>query len=117
MFAKVLVGLIRFYRVAVSPWTPPSCRYQPTCSRYALEAVESHGALRGSWMAARRVARCHPWGGTGYDPVPSASGGADEKTDSSETSDLIEPTTTDSADGGHQALASRDVELTRRSDT
>lgn len=70
MVAKVLMGMVRFYRAAISPWTLPSCRYTPTCSAYALEALERHGAARGSWMAIRRIGRCHPWGGSGYDPVP-----------------------------------------------
>jgi len=66
----VLMALVRFYRSAISPYTPPSCRYTPTCSAYALEALERHGAARGSWLALRRLLRCHPWGGHGYDPVP-----------------------------------------------
>lgn len=66
----VLMALVRFYRSAISPLTPPSCRYTPTCSAYALEALERHGAVRGSWLALRRILRCHPWGGHGYDPVP-----------------------------------------------
>ena len=70
----LLMAIVRFYRVAVSPWTPPSCRYDPTCSAYALEALERHGAVRGSWLAFRRILRCHPWGGSGYDPVPGPSG-------------------------------------------
>ncbi len=68
--ARLLGLLIRFYRYAVSPLLPPRCRYLPTCSEYALEAVERHGAVRGGWLAVRRIARCHPWGGAGYDPVP-----------------------------------------------
>lgn len=68
------MGLVRFYQVGISPWTPPSCRYTPTCSSYALEALERHGALRGGWMAMRRILRCHPWGGSGYDPVPPLPG-------------------------------------------
>lgn len=72
MVTKLLIGCVRFYRMAVSPWTPPSCRYVPTCSVYAIDALRSHGPLRGSWMALRRIARCHPWGGKGYDPVPCA---------------------------------------------
>lgn len=64
------VGAIRFYRKGISPFTPPSCRYTPTCSAYAEEAVERYGALRGGWLALRRVSRCHPWGGSGHDPVP-----------------------------------------------
>lgn len=70
MLARALIGLIRFYQLAVSPWTPAACRYTPTCSSYAREAIETHGAMRGGWLALRRLARCHPWGGHGYDPVP-----------------------------------------------
>jgi uncharacterized protein len=66
----VLQGVIRAYQLAVSPLLPPSCRYLPTCSDYALEAIERHGALIGVGIAVRRLARCHPWGGSGYDPVP-----------------------------------------------
>ncbi|MEM6579080.1 MAG: membrane protein insertion efficiency factor YidD [Pseudomonadota bacterium] len=61
---------IRAYRVFGSPWVGHNCRYQPTCSAYALEALERHGALRGAWLACRRIARCHPWGSSGHDPVP-----------------------------------------------
>jgi putative membrane protein insertion efficiency factor len=63
---------IRIYQVAISPLLPPSCRYQPTCSAYAAEALELHGVLRGSWLTVKRLLRCHPWGGSGYDPVPEA---------------------------------------------
>jgi uncharacterized protein len=70
VLGKVLIGLVRFYQVAISSWTPPSCRFTPTCSAYAIDALREHGAVRGSWLAARRIARCHPWGGHGYDPVP-----------------------------------------------
>ena len=61
---------IRAYRVIFSPWVGFNCRYQPTCSAYALEALEKHGAIKGSWLAAKRIGRCHPWGNCGYDPVP-----------------------------------------------
>ena len=61
---------VRAYRLFVSPWLGANCRYQPTCSAYALEALETHGAPRGSWLAIRRILRCHPGGGSGYDPVP-----------------------------------------------
>lgn len=70
LLAKPLIWLVRLYRLAISPWLGGNCRFQPTCSSYAIEALESHGVLRGSWLAARRIARCHPWGGSGYDPVP-----------------------------------------------
>ncbi|UCC24167.1 MAG: membrane protein insertion efficiency factor YidD [Gemmatimonadales bacterium] len=69
----LMMAGVRFYRTFISPLTPPSCRYTPTCSAYALEALERHGALRGSWMAFRRILRCHPWGGSGHDPVPEVS--------------------------------------------
>ena len=67
---KIFTLLIGFYQKVISPLTPPSCRFQPTCSAYAIEAIETHGALRGGWLAVRRLARCHPWGGHGFDPVP-----------------------------------------------
>ena len=70
MLGRLLIVLIRFYRVAISSWTPASCRFQPTCSAYGIEAIRVHGAARGVWLTLRRVARCHPWGGFGYDPVP-----------------------------------------------
>jgi len=66
----LLVFLIRGYQVMLSPLLPASCRYIPSCSTYALEAVRKHGALRGGWMAARRIGRCHPFRPGGYDPVP-----------------------------------------------
>lgn len=61
---------VRFYRLVLSPWLGQSCRYQPTCSAYAMEALEKHGAVKGGWLAAKRIARCHPWGGSGVDNVP-----------------------------------------------
>lgn len=68
----LLIGLLKAYRFAISPLYGQVCRYHPSCSAYALEAVTVHGSLRGSWMAVRRVARCHPWAPGGYDPVPPA---------------------------------------------
>jgi putative membrane protein insertion efficiency factor len=68
--ARVLLALIGFYRTAISPALPPSCRYTPSCSAYAVEAIELHGAGRGSWLALRRLLRCHPFHAGGHDPVP-----------------------------------------------
>jgi len=65
-----LVLLIRGYQVAISPMLPASCRYYPSCSAYAVEAIEKHGALRGTWLAMKRIGRCHPFRPGGYDPVP-----------------------------------------------
>ena len=67
---RVLMALVRAYRKGISPLSPPKCRYFPTCSAYALEALEKHGALKGGWLAVRRVLRCHPFRKGGYDPVP-----------------------------------------------
>lgn len=67
---QVFLLLIKFYRVFLSPLKPPSCRYIPTCSEYALIAIEKYGALKGGWMAVKRVLRCHPFHKGGYDPVP-----------------------------------------------
>jgi putative membrane protein insertion efficiency factor len=66
----LLVALIHIYQLAVSPWLGPACRSEPSCSRYAIEAVERYGPVRGSWLAIRRLARCHPLGDHGYDPLP-----------------------------------------------
>jgi len=65
-----LVVLIKFYQLAISPFLGKNCRYEPTCSHYTLEALQIHGLIKGSWLAAKRIASCHPWGGNGYDPVP-----------------------------------------------
>jgi len=64
-----VIAVIRTYQQVVSPWLRPACRYVPTCSQYAVEAIEAHGVAHGSWLALRRLARCHPLGGSGYDPV------------------------------------------------
>ncbi len=75
-FARVLIALITGYRTAVSPLRPPTCRYLPTCSEYAVEAISTHGALRGAGLAARRLLRCHPFHAGGHDPVPPHVGRA-----------------------------------------
>jgi len=67
---KVLIFPIRLYQRFLSPLLPPACRYSPTCSQYSVEAIQRHGALKGSWLAIKRIASCNPWGGSGYDPVP-----------------------------------------------
>jgi putative membrane protein insertion efficiency factor len=69
---QILIALIKLYRYAISPYLAPSCRYTPTCSSYAIEAVSRHGVFRGSWLAIKRIGRCHPWHEAGYDPVPKA---------------------------------------------
>ncbi|MDE6198895.1 MAG: membrane protein insertion efficiency factor YidD [Muribaculaceae bacterium] len=61
---------IYFYRYCISPMLPPRCRFTPTCSQYAIEALRKHGPVKGLWLSVRRVLRCNPWGGSGYDPVP-----------------------------------------------
>lgn len=66
----LFLNLIRFYQRFISPLTPPSCIYTPSCSQYALEAIGKYGALKGTWLGVRRILRCHPWGPGGYDPVP-----------------------------------------------
>lgn len=71
MVSLVPRGLIWGYRLFVSPLLPAHCRYWPTCSAYADTALRDHGAVKGGWLALRRIARCHPWGGSGYDPVPA----------------------------------------------
>ena len=69
---------VKLYRATFSPLVGMNCRYHPTCSAYALEALEKHGAIEGSWLAARRILRCHPFGGSGFDPVPEKSKPVDE---------------------------------------
>lgn len=70
LLRHIFILPIRFYQRCISPLTPPSCRYTPTCSQYAVEAILRHGILYGTYLAIRRILRCHPWGGHGYDPVP-----------------------------------------------
>lgn len=69
-FSRPLIWIVRAYQLAISPLLPPSCRFHPSCSCYAVEALEKHGALKGGWLALRRIFRCHPWHPGGHDPVP-----------------------------------------------
>lgn len=70
IFSKLIIVLVRFYQLAISPWLGKSCRYTPTCSQYMIEAVNEWGPLKGFWLGIKRIGSCHPWGGEGYDPVP-----------------------------------------------
>jgi len=72
MMQSFLMGLVRGYRLMLSPWLGSSCRFEPTCSVYSLQALEHHGAARGSYLTLRRLVRCHPWCAGGHDPVPAA---------------------------------------------
>lgn len=78
--AVLFIGLVRFYQIVLSPILGPRCRFQPTCSSYAAEAITRHGALKGGWLAIRRILKCHPWGGFGYDPVPKGTKEAAHRT-------------------------------------
>jgi len=73
-----LIQIVRLYRLAISPWLGANCRFDPTCSSYAIEALQTHGLFKGAWLAAKRIGRCHPWGGSGYDPVPKNNRDDDE---------------------------------------
>ena len=66
----LMIFLIKIYKLAISPWLPGACRYHPTCSVYAVQAIQKHGPLKGGFLAAKRILSCHPWGGQGHDPVP-----------------------------------------------
>ena len=70
LLALPLILLIKIYQLIISPLFPPSCRFTPTCSEYTLEALKKYGILKGGWLGFRRIIRCHPWGGSGYDPLP-----------------------------------------------
>jgi putative membrane protein insertion efficiency factor len=70
MMDRLLIGIARLWQIGPSRVLPPSCRYMPSCSEYTIEAVHKHGAIKGGWLGAKRLLRCHPWGGSGYDPVP-----------------------------------------------
>lgn len=84
MARRIIIALIDAYRAAVSPLLPPTCRFTPTCSQYARTAVQRFGGLKGGWLAVRRLLRCHPLGGGGYDPVPAEPGRTGESVSSSE---------------------------------
>ena len=70
IFSYLMIGLIKGYQYLISPLLPKSCRFLPTCSEYGLEALKQHGLIKGMLLTGRRLCRCHPWGGSGYDPVP-----------------------------------------------
>lgn len=70
LLKKLMVFVIRIYQYAISPFTPSSCRFAPTCSAYSVEAIQKHGPFKGFWLSLKRVSKCHPWGSSGYDPVP-----------------------------------------------
>lgn len=72
MLRHVMIGMIRFYQMCLSVHLPPACRFLPTCSEYTRLAIETHGAARGAWLGMKRIGRCHPWGGCGFDPVPGS---------------------------------------------
>jgi uncharacterized protein len=99
--------LIRFYQRVISPWTPPSCRYYPSCSQYAYVAVERHGLVRGGWLAVRRLGRCHPWAAGGVDHVPPAGGTTDSSRDIHTDIHTDIHSTVSSAAHGDQAAAPR----------
>lgn len=78
VLALPLLGLVWLYRTAISPLLGANCRFEPSCSAYAEEALRVHGGIKGGWLALKRICRCHPWGGSGYDPVPPAKKQPDE---------------------------------------
>lgn len=85
----LLIAALRVYRVLISPLYGNVCKYYPSCSAYALEAVTVHGAAKGTWLAARRLGSCHPWAAGGYDPVPGTPAAADWEAEQAATLDLI----------------------------
>jgi len=70
LLKKLMIFIIRIYQYAISPFTPSSCRFSPSCSTYSVEALQKHGAFKGFWLSLKRISKCHPWGSSGYDPVP-----------------------------------------------
>ncbi|MFQ6553428.1 membrane protein insertion efficiency factor YidD [Aestuariibius insulae] len=85
--AHIIALPIRAYRLVLSPWVGHGCRFQPTCSVYALEALQRHGGLKGGWLTLRRLSRCHPWGGSGIDNVPGSDSASPGRTKAQSTSD------------------------------
>lgn len=81
LLALPIIGTLRLYQLAISPWLGSNCRYQPTCSQYAIEAFRKHGVAKGGSLAVRRIGRCHPWGASGYDPVPEKKMSQERDTD------------------------------------
>lgn len=79
ILTQLLLLPVYFYRLAISPLLPPSCRYTPTCSQYAIEALKKHGPFKGMYLSIRRILSCNPWGGSGYDPVPEPKSGKQQQ--------------------------------------
>lgn len=97
--ATIMKAAIRGYQLFISPLLPGSCRYRPTCSDYAMQAIALHGPIRGGWLAFRRILRCHPWAGWGYDPVPPA--GPQDPCSHDGHRHIAAPDTAGRAAGGH----------------
>jgi hypothetical protein len=79
LLKQIVILPVRFYQLAISPVLQPNCRYEPSCSQYMIDAIEEWGPLKGIWLGLRRIGRCHPWGGHGYDPVPKKEQSQDVK--------------------------------------
>jgi uncharacterized protein len=86
--AGFLIGLVKFYQAGISPYFPGSCRYDPTCSQYMIEAIKEWGPLKGLWLGLKRIGKCHPWGNQGWDPVPKKSSGKSNSTSQSSSKAL-----------------------------
>jgi len=110
LLAYFFNGIIRFYQLVLSPFLGPRCRYQPTCSSYAIEAIERHGALKGGWLATKRIARCHPWGGFGYDPVPQSDLASQKQRNNSVHDTLSSIDETSSEAGSNQRKSGCDTD-------
>lgn len=78
MIQKLLILIVRFYQMSISPLLPQACRYQPTCSQYMIDAIKEWGVFKGTWLGLRRIGRCHPWGASGFDPVPKNNENKDQ---------------------------------------